>query len=162
MSFMRIMPVDLHKNNLIKKYRNNDETVMKYFNYAAFSSLEKRYEHIMKQNYNRKSLVDTLISSNEEWHAPQETFKQINRLLDEKSVVVVGGQQAGLLTGPTYTLNKIISIIMYAKQQEEKLNIPVIPLFWIAGEDHDYDEINHTYIIEKNRLKKLKNDQKVY
>src|SRR5699024_11142195 len=77
-------------------------------------------------------------------------------------VLVIGGQQAGLGTGPMYTVNKIISIIKLAREKEAQLKIPVIPLFWIAGEDHDYDEINHLYIEDGDRLKKLTTRQQQF
>src|SRR5699024_8700691 len=44
----------------------------------------------------------------------------------------------------------IISIIKLAKEKEAKLKQPVIPIFWIAGEDHDFDEINHIFSIKNN------------
>src|SRR5699024_3713729 len=84
------------------------------------------------------------------------TQNNILKLQDENSTVVIGGQQAGLLTGPLYTVNKAISIIQYAKQQEKKLNIPVIPVFWIAGEDHDFEEINHVFLPSNKQMKKFK------
>src|SRR5699024_3124746 len=46
------------------------------------------------------------------------------------------------------------SIIKYAREQEELLGIPVIPVFWIAGEDHDYDEINHIFTQADGQLNK--------
>src|SRR5699024_9139760 len=70
------------------------------------------------------------------------------------AVVVIGGQQAGLLTGPLYSINKVISIISLAKRQEAEINRPVIPVFWIAGEDHDFDEINHVNIRTDKGIKK--------
>ena len=57
-------------------------------------------------------------------------------------------------TGPLYSVHKAISVILLAKQQREKLNIPVVPMFWIAGEDHDIEEINHTYTIVNAEVKK--------
>src|SRR5699024_12707310 len=99
---------------------------------------------------------------NETWGAPDATIAQIERLRDERSVVVIGGQQAGLLTGPLYTIHKIVSIIKYAKEQEAKLNIPVIPVFWIAGEDHDYADINHVYTTENGNLTKQKIAQQAW
>ncbi len=59
------------------------------------------------------------------------------------------------MTGPLYTIHKIISIIKLAKEQEEQLQKPVIPIFWIAGEDHDYLEVNHVYIEKDNELQKV-------
>ena len=61
-------------------------------------------------------------------------------------MVVIGGQQAGLLGGPLYTFYKAITIIRLAKQAEEQLGQPVIPVFWIAGEDHDLEEVNHVWV----------------
>ncbi|PAF11708.1 hypothetical protein CHH61_25850, partial [Shouchella clausii] len=64
-------------------------------------------------------------------------YDSLNKLKQDNSAVIIGGQQAGILTGPLYTIHKVISIIHLAKQQESKLGIPVVPVFWIAGEDHD-------------------------
>ncbi|MGR5906229.1 bacillithiol biosynthesis protein BshC [Bacillus paranthracis] len=61
----------------------------------------------------------------------------------------MAGQQAGLLTGPLYTIHKIISVLQLAKEKEESLGVKVVPVFWIAGEDHDMDEINHTFCNEE-------------
>ncbi|MDO6575573.1 bacillithiol biosynthesis protein BshC, partial [Staphylococcus pasteuri_A] len=69
----------------------------------------------------------------------------IERLQQPEAVTVVAGQQAGLLTGPLYTINKAISVIKLAAEKERKLGVPVIPIFWVAGEDHDYHEVNHIY-----------------
>src|SRR5699024_5290643 len=87
------------------------------------------------------------------WGSDDATLKNIERLKSDNAVVVIGGQQAGLLTGPLYSVNKVISIIQLAKEQEAELNRPVIPVFWIAGEDHDFDEINHVNMRTKTGLK---------
>src|SRR5690625_2083964 len=65
------------------------------------------------------------------------------------------------MTGPMYTINKVISIIQLAREQEDVLKIPVIPVFWIAGEDHDYEEINHLYLIEDEQIRKQKLHQHI-
>ena len=74
--------------------------------------------------------------------------------LGKDALVVIGGQQAGLLTGPLYSVHKALSIILLAKQQRQALGIPVVPVFWIAGEDHDLDEINSTFTLNQGRLQK--------
>lgn len=66
--------------------------------------------------------------------------------LRQGALVVVGGQQAGLFGGPLLVIYKAVSIIQAAKEATAKLNRPVVPVFWIAGEDHDFDEVNHTYV----------------
>ena len=75
--------------------------------------------------------------------------------LRKDALVIIGGQQAGLLTGPLYSIHKIISIIKLAKEQSEKLKRPVIPVFWIAGEDHDYNEVNHVYVESGSSMQKM-------
>lgn len=160
---MRIKPIQVNTSNrLITDYHLQKEEIMSYFSYKPFASLEERVIDLQNRHFERESLSEILHKMNEKWDAPEKTLQQIERLKDNRSVVVIGGQQAGLLTGPLYTVNKIISIITYAKKQEEKLNIPVIPVFWIAGEDHDYDEINHIYSVREHKLYKHATTQPLY
>src|SRR5699024_3895243 len=126
-----------NKNHFISEYRNGK--MMNYFDYKPFDEFERRVQDVTSKTYEREKLVNTLTTMNKSWDAPQATINQIERLKDERSVVVVGGQQAGLLTGPLHSINKLISIVRLAKEQEEKLQRPVIPVFWIAGEDHDFE-----------------------
>lgn len=66
------------------------------------------------------------------------------------SKVVIGGQQAGLFGGPLYTFHKIFSIITLSKELTDTHKQQVVPVFWIAGEDHDFDEVNHTFVYNEN------------
>lgn len=159
---MRIDPIELkNKNKFIRDYRNKDEKIMQYFDYSPFHDYEKRVNDLQDRMFKRDQLVEVLNEMNDQWGAPQSTIENINRLKKKNSVVVIGGQQAGLLTGPLYTLNKVISIIQFARQQEKQLNIPVIPIFWIAGEDHDFEEINHIFLPENSNIKKYTISQEV-
>ncbi|WP_068672484.1 bacillithiol biosynthesis cysteine-adding enzyme BshC [Oceanobacillus sp. Castelsardo] len=154
---MRIHPIKLeNQNKLISDYRLEKEEIMDFFDYIPSGDLEGRVKDLHERIFQRESLQEVLHKLNKGWDAPNSTLHNIDRFSNEDSVVVIAGQQAGLLTGPMYTINKVISVLQLAKQQEEKLNIPVIPVFWIAGEDHDFDEINHIFMQEKSRLRKLK------
>jgi bacillithiol synthase len=105
-----------------------------------------RHKDLLDRKYPRKELVKYLLSYHQRFRPSDKTIENIQKLENPESVVVIGGQQAGLLTGPLYTIHKIISIIQLAKQQEQILNVPVLPVFWIAGEDHDFAEINHVFV----------------
>ncbi|PAV29906.1 bacillithiol biosynthesis cysteine-adding enzyme BshC [Virgibacillus profundi] len=154
---MQIDSIPLNKQSkLINDYRNNNDNIMQFFDYHPFQDYEQRVKDLKDRQFNREQLTDVLRTLNQEWDAPESTYKNIDRLKREDSVVVIGGQQAGLLTGPMYSLNKVISIIQFARKQEEELQIPVIPVFWIAGEDHDFDEINHIFLPEVPQMKKYK------
>lgn len=157
---MRIKPIEFQpKNKFIQAYRAKSEPVMNFFDYKPFEDLSARVQDVQHKTYKRQALSETLLEMNKNWDAPEQTLHQIERLKEKNSVVVIGGQQAGLLTGPMYTINKIISVIRLAKEQESKLKIPVIPVFWIAGEDHDYDEINHIHTLRNSKVYKHKTKQ---
>src|SRR5699024_4099919 len=150
---MAVQSIELkNRNKLVRQYVNGE--LEDLFAYDPFNDTNKRIAHLQERNFPREELAKYLKAMNETWQAPEATFYEIERLRDERSVVVIGGQQAGLLSGPLYTVHKIISIIKYAREQEELLGIPVIPVFWIAGEDHDYDEINHIFTHAEGKLKK--------
>ncbi|GAA0613130.1 bacillithiol biosynthesis cysteine-adding enzyme BshC [Virgibacillus siamensis] len=154
---MQIDPVKLTKQNpLIDDYRQNKQRIMQHFDYNPYleSAFEERLASLQERKFDRRRLSEVLTSLNEKWGAPESAYVNIRRLEQKDSAVVIGGQQAGLLTGPMYTINKIISIIQFAKQQEAKLGKPIIPVFWIAGEDHDFAEINHIYLPENHSMKK--------
>ena len=58
------------------------------------------------------------------------------------ALVVVTGQQAGLLGGPLYTLYKALGAVIRAEAAAAALGRPVVPVFWVASEDHDWSEIS--------------------
>ncbi|UJL47845.1 bacillithiol biosynthesis cysteine-adding enzyme BshC [Virgibacillus sp. NKC19-16] len=154
---MQIDPIQLHRQSqFIYDYRNKSDQMKQFFDYMPFESGEQRVKDLKNRSFDRVGLANVLRMINKQWEAPDSTYHNIERLKEDNSVVVIGGQQAGLMTGPMYTINKIISIIQFAKQQEADLNIPVIPVFWIAGEDHDLDEINHIYLPNQAQMKKHK------
>lgn len=65
---------------------------------------------------------------------------QLARLSDPAVLVVTTGQQPALFTGPVYTVYKAISAAQLAFVLEEKWGRPVVPVFWAAGDDHDWAE----------------------
>jgi bacillithiol biosynthesis cysteine-adding enzyme BshC len=87
---------------------------------------------------------------NERIGAAPETLAAIAAIA-EGAPVVVGGQQAGLWTGPLLVIHKAVSVIQAARSASEQLGCIVVPVFWIAGEDHDWDEANHAYVIGQDQ-----------
>lgn len=143
-------------NKFATEYLQNKLENQLFFDYSLNDPdvFLNRIKEISLRHFPRERLVQHLLHYNKKFQCGPETIKNIERLLQPKSVVVIGGQQAGLLTGPLYTIHKIISIIQFARLQEKELNIPVLPVFWIAGEDHDFAEINHVYIQSDKKVKK--------
>ena len=64
-------------------------------------------------------------------------------------LVVTTGQQPGLFTGPLYTIYKALSAIALARRLERDWHLPVVPVFWVAGDDHDFAEGNHAGVLDR-------------
>lgn len=97
---------------------------------------------------NRKELCEVLLQQNK--NAAQPSLDNIRLLLEENTFTVTTGHQLNLFTGPLYFIYKILSAIRLA--QFLKSQFPVqnfVPVYWMASEDHDIAEINHTYIYGK-------------
>lgn len=62
------------------------------------------------------------------------------RLLLPGTLAITTGQQPGLFTGPLYTMHKALSTASLARILERKWKRPVVPIFWLAGDDHDFAE----------------------
>lgn len=88
----------------------------------------------------RQELCDALEAMNRGWGATRETLTNIERLREKDCVAVVSGQQAGLFTGPLYTIYKALSAVKLAGCLEQR-GTPAVPVFWIATEDHDFAEV---------------------
>jgi bacillithiol biosynthesis cysteine-adding enzyme BshC len=70
-----------------------------------------------------------------------------------ESVVLITGQQLGLFASPIYTIYKIISTIKLTESLNKQINIyKFVPVFWLETEDHDFREINHIGLPDKNFL----------
>lgn len=154
---MEIWEISLRATTpLATDYMTGAFPVEKGFGYNLNESdvFQQRLRDLSERAYPRRQLVEHLFSYHEKFQASSQTFENIQKLANASSVVVIGGQQAGLLTGPLYTIYKIISIIQLAKEQEQQLGVPVVPVFWIAGEDHDIAEIDHVYIAENGKVQK--------
>ncbi|MFJ9463766.1 bacillithiol biosynthesis cysteine-adding enzyme BshC [Viridibacillus arvi] len=152
---MKLEQIDVPvTNQLLVDYRNQESTISSFFHYTIEDeSFEKRFEELKNHPIRRAELVKVI----REFMEPLEKSVKVEqhlKELEDNAVVVVGGQQAGLLTGPLYSVHKAISVLLLAKEQRAKLDIPVVPVFWIAGEDHDIDEINHTFTVLNGRLQK--------
>ena len=73
-----------------------------------------------------------------------------DRLARGEVLAVTTGQQPGLFTGPLYTIHKALSAIALARRIETERGVPVVPVFWVAGDDHDFAEANHAAVLGKD------------
>lgn len=87
---------------------------------------------------------------NERYQPHDKVFENIDKLAREDTLAIVTGQQLGVLGGPLYTVFKTLGTIHLAHHLEKELERPVVPVFWLADEDHDYEEVQSVSIINRD------------
>lgn len=83
-------------------------------------------------------------------NGPPEALHNAARLGAADSVAVVTGQQAGAFGGPLYTVLKAVTTIQVAARVEKEQHVPVVPVFWVDAEDHDWAEIQATTTLNRD------------
>lgn len=106
--------------------------------------------------FDRDRLADIVRAQNVAWGAGERTLANIEALRDPRAVCVFAGQQPGMLTGPMLVILKALGIIKAAERYFRELDRPVVPVFWIAGDDHDFVESNHTYLLDRKTSEPVK------
>ena len=86
-------------------------------------------------------LARIIRDSGEYYGVPESVLARLQLLADGKAVMVVTGQQVGYLGGPLYTFVKAYHATRLAAHLEKELGLPVLPLFWLEGRDHDLEEV---------------------
>ncbi|MDX1566496.1 MAG: bacillithiol biosynthesis cysteine-adding enzyme BshC [Longimicrobiales bacterium] len=88
---------------------------------------------------------------------PEEAdASRLERLVEEGGYFVTTGQQPGLFSGPIYSIYKALSAVGRARALQELLDRPVVPLFWVASEDHDWEEVARTVVADvDNNLREI-------
>jgi bacillithiol synthase len=98
----------------------------------------------------REAVVGVLRDINATLGAGDATRRNLERL-ENGAVAVVSGQQVGLFGGPAYAFYKALSAIRIAEELTEA-GVPAVPVFWMATEDHDLDEIRHATFFKAGKL----------
>jgi bacillithiol biosynthesis cysteine-adding enzyme BshC len=161
---MEILNLSLSATNrFASNYLEQSPDILPFFHYRFndFAEDQKRLDELSNRDFPREKVAGHIEKFMERFPSSEAVKNSLEKLKQLNSVVVIGGQQAGILTGPLYSIHKIISIIKLAEEKERLLGVPVIPVFWIAGEDHDFHEVNHVFIPVEQRVDKWSYPEKV-
>ncbi len=112
------------------------------------AALVPRAQKVTAQTFSRDAVAEVLVEQNRQAGAGNLTFANLERLRQKDSVAVITGQQAGLFTGPLYTIFKALTAIKLAEHLRAE-GVNAVPMFWIAAEDHDFEEVNHTRLVNR-------------
>ena len=98
----------------------------------------------------RNILVEVLHKQYEHLAPNDKTGAQIDALSAPNTVTITTGHQLNLFTGPLYFWYKILDVINRATaMQQADSKHQYVPVFWMASEDHDFEEINHFFLDEQ-------------
>ncbi|HYH87503.1 MAG TPA: bacillithiol biosynthesis BshC, partial [Pyrinomonadaceae bacterium] len=145
------LPFELipHQSKLFLDYLKDPTALRRFYPEAVrfHYELDARAPRVLANHTtDRDALCDALEALNASWGAGAETLENVRRLRSPSAVAVVTGQQAGLLTGPLYTLYKALSAVKLAACLSSR-GTEAVPVFWIATEDHDWEEVSSAQVI---------------
>ena len=97
----------------------------------------------------RRADIAAVIGGQQQRRNAPPRAREAGRLLaDSRTVAIVTGQQAGLFGGPLFTLLKALTALKLADQVSRDHNVPVVPVFWIDAEDHDWEEVRSCTVFD--------------
>ena len=119
----------------------------RWLDYRGMDEIEKRAQEIGERSYEHlDELVRIIKEQQRQFGGLSEALEaDLDSLAHRKAYVMVTGQQVGVYGGPLFAVYKLLAVIKRAKEASAKLGKPVLPIFWMATEDHDFAEINHVF-----------------
>ena len=137
-------------SRLFRDYTESPAALAPFFNgdYRDPSALKHSCKVAASTHPDRSALVAAMRNQAASFGVADASSHLIDTLADPASSAVVTGQQLGLLGGPLYTAYKALCTIQLAADLEEKTGQPVVPVFWLEGEDHDFEEIASAGLVE--------------
>lgn len=145
MQLHKIALADTHSfSSFFIDYITQKESLKKY--YHRFPTLENFGAQIEeRKNFpaaHRQTLHDVLQQQYQGLKTSSRVEANLQSLVDQKTFTVTTGHQLNIFTGPLYFIYKIITVINACKVLKEKYPAyNFVPVYWMASEDHDYDEI---------------------
>lgn len=149
-------------SKLITDYVNEEERLRPFYN--NFPSLLQFKKQINEKECDfsdekRNTLVASLKRQYAEVKTTPKVLKNIELLSKKNTFTITTGHQLSLFTGHLYFIYKIISVINTAKQLSDfYTDYHFVPVYWMATEDHDFEEINHFHL--SNRTISWHSEQK--
>lgn len=139
--------------SLFKSYTSDFKKLAPFFEtdpFAEESVKKKLQDYTFKGN--RETTIQFLRDFNSNFADQSNTSTALEKLASDDAIAVVTGQQLTLYGGPLFTVFKILTAIQTASEFEKKYGRPAVPVFWLADEDHDYDEVATLGVLESDDL----------
>ena len=138
-------------SDLVVDYVNKSSELDSFISYfPSLHNFKKQIEDKATHQIDRETLASALENQNAIISLSDLSKENIRSLRHNNAFTVTTGHQLCLFMGPLYFIYKIISVINLTEQLNDKFpENRFVPVFWMATEDHDFEEINHINIFGK-------------
>lgn len=145
-------PVRINLSPLADDYIYSYKKVRKSYNgdFRDLTAFQHLAEKVKSRHMKRESLAAILMKQNQGYGCGDLTLENVDRLIQDQACAVVTGQQVGLFSGPLYTIYKALTAIKLAENLNQNCRGNFVPVFWLASDDHDFAEINHIKLLDKD------------
>lgn len=151
---MHLLARPLGGSRLVREYLNGNEAATAFFRGSPFSAESYRVKAAELDRARSPGTFATAAAVVRP--AGPRAEEALGRVIGEGGYFVTTGQQPGLFGGPLYSLYKALTAVRLAEELEHLLARPVMPLFWVASDDHDWAEANHAHVVDQaNELVRL-------
>ncbi len=157
---MNVATITLKKSNLfsgiIQDYVSQSPKLTDFYGLAP--TLDGFNQYLSKKSFdqNKRNILSEHFEKQYESNGispSPEVLSNIQKLKDANTFTVTTGHQLNLFTGPLYFIYKIGSIIQLAKQlNDAHPDKHIVPIYWMASEDHDFEEIQHFRLFKKKHI----------
>jgi len=144
---------------LVRDFLTRPEKVAAFYSgdFRDPQAFADQAERVTARRLPRERLASVLAAQNRLYGCGPATLANIDRLAADGSCAVVTGQQVGLFSGPLYTVYKALTAVKLAARLDRDRAAPFVPVFWLASEDSDLDEIDHIALLDlENRLEEVR------
>jgi bacillithiol biosynthesis cysteine-adding enzyme BshC len=148
-----------HLPRLVVDYFCDYGKVADFYNgdFREIDAFESQAERVHSRAIPRQDVAAVLAGQNKSYGCGPETLGQIEKMARDGVCAIVTGQQAGLFSGPLYTIYKALTAIKLAERLNRRRPGSFVPVFWLASDDHDLAEIDHITLADKdNRLEEVR------
>lgn len=138
-------------SNLILDYLTQNEKVSSFYSEFPKEKAFKSQAERKLKTYHHRELVHSVLAKQLKGIelSPKQT-ENLEKFKLKNSLSITTGHQLNLFTGPLYFFYKIIQVIKASEQMSAQYpEYNFVPIFWMATEDHDFEEINHFYYQDK-------------
>ncbi|MCP4583589.1 MAG: bacillithiol biosynthesis cysteine-adding enzyme BshC [candidate division Zixibacteria bacterium] len=120
------------------------------YNFLDSSSASTVAGDIGNKKYNRQEIYKIILQANKRLGASEKTLANIEIFNRPDTLCVFTGQQATFCANPMYIIYKAMTAVKLAKRYSETLGKPVVPCFWMATDDHDFDEVRSSKFLRRS------------